>query len=72
MTDVDFFEINEAFASQAIYSIQKAGVPSEKVNLHGGAIALGHPLGCSESFFLPFIRLSGSFGSLYVLSSVSL
>ncbi|KAL0955480.1 hypothetical protein HGRIS_001720 [Hohenbuehelia grisea] len=45
--DVDFFEINEAFASQAIFSIDKAGIPYEKVNVHGGAIALGHPLGCT-------------------------
>ena len=45
--DVDFYEINEAFASQAVYSIQKIGIPFEKVNLYGGAIALGHPLGCS-------------------------
>jgi len=43
--DVDFFEINEAFASQAVYSIEKVGLPYEKVNLNGGAIAIGHPLG---------------------------
>ncbi|KAI9435251.1 thiolase [Lactarius indigo] len=43
--DIEFFEINEAFASQAIYSIEKLGLPYEKVNLHGGAIAIGHPLG---------------------------
>jgi acetyl-CoA acyltransferase 1 len=45
--DVDFYEINEAFASQAVYSIEKIGLPFEKVNLNGGAIALGHPLGCT-------------------------
>ncbi|KAL1745557.1 Thiolase, N-terminal domain-containing protein [Schizophyllum fasciatum] len=45
--DVDFFEINEAFASQAVYSIKKIGIPFEKVNRHGGAIAIGHPLGCT-------------------------
>jgi acetyl-CoA acyltransferase 1 len=45
--DVDFFEINEAFASQAVYSVQTLGVPFEKVNLNGGAIAIGHPLGCT-------------------------
>src|SRR5215510_576500 len=49
--DVDFFEINEAFASQAVYSIDSIGIPYEKVNVHGGAIAIGHPLGCSMSFF---------------------
>ncbi|KAI9451756.1 thiolase [Lactarius psammicola] len=43
--DVEFFEINEAFASQAVYCIEKLGLPYEKVNLHGGAIAIGHPLG---------------------------
>lgn len=47
--DVDFWEINEAFASQAVYSIQSVGIPFEKVNVNGGAIAIGHPLGCSES-----------------------
>lgn len=46
--EIDFYEINEAFASQAIFSIEKIGIPYEKVNPHGGAIALGHPLGCSE------------------------
>ncbi|KAI0766899.1 acetyl-CoA acetyl transferase [Trametes elegans] len=45
--EIDFFEINEAFASQAVYSIEKVGIPFEKVNLHGGAIAIGHPLGCT-------------------------
>ena len=39
--DVEFFEINEAFASQAVYSIEKLGLPYEKVNLNGGAIAIG-------------------------------
>jgi acetyl-CoA acyltransferase 1 len=47
--DVDFYEINEAFASQAIFSVQHLNIPFEKVNLNGGAIALGHPLGCSTS-----------------------
>jgi len=43
--DIDFFEINEAFASQAVYSVETIGIPFEKVNVHGGAIAIGHPLG---------------------------
>ncbi|RDB16444.1 3-ketoacyl-CoA thiolase, peroxisomal [Hypsizygus marmoreus] len=46
-SDIDFFEINEAFASQALYSIRTLGLPLEKVNVHGGAIAFGHPLGCT-------------------------
>lgn len=41
LSDVDFFEINEAFASQAVYSIKKLGIDFEKVNPVGGAIALG-------------------------------
>ncbi|TFK39653.1 acetyl-CoA acetyl transferase [Crucibulum laeve] len=45
--DIDFFEINEAFASQAVMSIEHLKIPYEKVNLNGGAIALGHPLGCT-------------------------
>ncbi|XP_051833984.1 3-ketoacyl-CoA thiolase, peroxisomal [Antechinus flavipes] len=45
--DVDVFEINEAFASQAAYCVEKLGIPPEKVNPLGGAIALGHPLGCT-------------------------
>lgn len=45
--DVDVFEINEAFASQAVYCVEKLGIPLEKVNPNGGAIALGHPLGCT-------------------------
>lgn len=45
--DIDLFEINEAFAGQAIYCIKKLKIPDSKVNVHGGAIAIGHPLGCS-------------------------
>jgi len=45
--DIDVFEINEAFASQALYCIDKLNIPMNKVNPNGGAIALGHPLGCT-------------------------
>merc|ERR1719468_235355 len=45
--DIDVFEINEAFASQATMSIEHLKVPLEKLNPKGGAIALGHPLGCT-------------------------
>eukprot|EP00043_Microstomoeca_roanoka_P013285 m.130156 g.130156 ORF g.130156 m.130156 type:complete len:412 (-) comp15714_c2_seq8:64-1299(-) len=45
--DIDVFEINEAFASQAVYCVEHLGIPKEKVNPVGGAIALGHPLGCT-------------------------
>jgi acetyl-CoA acyltransferase 1 len=44
---IDVFEINEAFASQAVYCVEKLNIPMHKVNPLGGAIALGHPLGCT-------------------------
>jgi len=45
--DVDLFEINEAFAVVPLYAARAVGIPLEKVNVHGGAIALGHPIGAS-------------------------
>lgn len=47
--DVDIFEINEAFASQCVWCINELGLPVEKINPKGGAIAFGHPLGCTGS-----------------------
>ncbi|KAJ5665849.1 uncharacterized protein N7477_008297 [Penicillium maclennaniae] len=47
--DVDIYEINEAFASQCVWCINELGLPQEKVNPKGGAIAFGHPLGCTGS-----------------------
>jgi acetyl-CoA C-acetyltransferase len=43
--DIDLAEINEAFAAQVIPSMRRLGLPHEKLNVHGGAIALGHPFG---------------------------
>jgi acetyl-CoA acyltransferase len=45
--DVDLFELNEAFASQGLYCIRELGLPVDRVNVNGGAIALGHPLGAT-------------------------
>ena len=45
--DIDLFEVNEAFASQAVYVQRSSGIPDDKLNVNGGAIALGHPLGCT-------------------------
>jgi len=45
--DIDVFEINEAFASQCLYSQRVCNIPDEKLNPNGGAIALGHPLGAT-------------------------
>ncbi|KAB1191127.1 MULTISPECIES: thiolase family protein [Haloferax] len=45
--DIDLIELNEAFASQSLYCKRELGIDDEKLNVNGGAIALGHPLGCS-------------------------
>jgi acetyl-CoA acyltransferase len=47
LSDIGLFELNEAFASQSIQVIRHLGLDEEKVNVNGGAIALGHPLGCT-------------------------
>jgi acetyl-CoA acetyltransferase len=50
--DIDVIELNEAFAAQSLYVIRKAGWDINKINLNGGSIALGHPLGCSGARIL--------------------
>ncbi|GIM44900.1 acetyl-CoA acetyltransferase [Collibacillus ludicampi] len=67
INEVDLFEINEAFASQCVYVIKKLGIDPEKVNVNGGAIALGHPLGCTGtkltiSLLAELRRRNGKFG----------
>jgi acetyl-CoA acetyltransferase family protein len=52
--DIDLVEINEAFAAQVLPCMRELGIPPEKLNVNGGAIAMGHPLGCSGA------RLVGS------------
>jgi acetyl-CoA acyltransferase len=47
LEDIDVIELNEAFASQSLAIVRKLGLDPEKVNVNGGAIALGHPLGCT-------------------------
>jgi acetyl-CoA acyltransferase len=47
LSQIDLIELNEAFASQALAVIREAGLDASKVNINGGAIALGHPLGCT-------------------------
>ena len=46
-SDVDLFEINEAFSVVALAAMKELSIPHEKVNVHGGAVALGHPIGAS-------------------------
>jgi acetyl-CoA acyltransferase len=45
--EIDLYEVNEAFASQAVYCVRELGLPRDRVNVNGGAIALGHPLGAT-------------------------
>ena len=52
MDDIETIELNEAFAAQSLYVIRKGGWDENKINLNGGAIALGHPLGCSGARIL--------------------
>ncbi|MBF5091650.1 acetyl-CoA C-acyltransferase [Novosphingobium sp. NBM11] len=47
IADVDLFEVNEAFACVAMFAMHDLGIPHEKINVHGGATALGHPIGAS-------------------------
>ena len=49
LKDIDLVELNEAFAAQAIASMREIGLSEEITNVNGGAIALGHPLGCTGS-----------------------
>ena len=63
VNEIDIFEINEAFASQATYCADKLKIPSAKLNPKGGAIALGHPLGCTGArliaTLLPELKRTG-------------
>jgi acetyl-CoA C-acetyltransferase len=52
LKDVDLFELNEAFSVQAVAVIKELGIPAEKVNVHGGAVALGHAIGSSGARIL--------------------
>jgi acetyl-CoA acyltransferase len=47
LDDIDLFELNEAFAAQILACTKALGIPDDKLNVNGGAIALGHPLGCT-------------------------
>ena len=50
--DIDLFEHNEAFSSASVAVLREIGIPEKKFNVHGGAVALGHPIGCSGSRIL--------------------
>jgi len=52
LNDFDLFELNEAFAAQVLAVLRDEPIPSEKLNVNGGAIALGHPIGCTGARIL--------------------
>jgi acetyl-CoA acetyltransferase len=67
VADLDLVELNEAFASQSIVCINELGLDPDKVNVNGGAIALGHPLGMSGARLITMLshelkRTSGRYG----------
>jgi 3-oxoadipyl-CoA thiolase len=69
--DVELFEINEAFAAQAVACVRLLGIDPEKVNVNGGAIALGHPLGSSGSRLVStLVRELGRRGARYGVASM--
>ncbi len=59
MDDIDLWELNEAFAVQVVYSRDRLGIPSERLNVNGGAIAIGHPYGMTGSRQAGHILLEG-------------
>jgi acetyl-CoA C-acetyltransferase len=71
INDIGLFEINEAFASQALYCQRKLGIDPDKLNVNGGAIALGHPFGMSGSRLVGHALIEGrKRGVRYVVVSM--
>ena len=57
--DIDLWEVNEAFASQALYCVDTLGIPNDKLNVDGGSISIGHPFGMSGSRMLGHLLIEG-------------
>ncbi|OYX92111.1 MAG: acetyl-CoA acetyltransferase, partial [Novosphingobium sp. 35-62-5] len=71
LEDIGLFEINEAFASQAVYCQQKLGIDPEKLNVNGGGIAIGHPFGMTGSRLVGHALIEGKRrGVKYVIVSM--
>jgi acetyl-CoA C-acetyltransferase len=71
LDDIGLFEINEAFASQAVYCQQKLGIDPEKLNVNGGGIAIGHPFGMTGSRLVGHALIEGKRrGVKYVVVSM--
>lgn len=69
--DIGLWELNEAFASQAIYCRDELGIPSERLNVHGGAIAIGHPFGMTGARLVGHLLLQGrKRGARYVVATM--
>ena len=59
VSDIDLWELNEAFASQAIYCQQQLGIPDERLNVNGGSISIGHPFGMTGARLAGHVLLEG-------------
>lgn len=69
--DIGLWELNEAFASQALYCRDKLGIPSERLNVHGGAISIGHPFGMTGARLVGHLLLQGKkYGARYVVATM--
>ena len=69
LSDVGMIEVNEAFAPQALAVQKVLGIPDDKFNIHGGAIAIGHPLGASGARILAHIAHSAQHYQRYAVGS---
>ncbi|GMR01815.1 MAG: acetyl-CoA C-acyltransferase [Acidimicrobiia bacterium] len=71
MDDIDLWELNEAFAVQVIYCRDELGIPDEKLNVHGGAISIGHPYGMTGARMVMHALIEGKKrGARYVVSTM--
>ena len=71
MSDIDLWELNEAFAVQVIYCRDKLGIPMENMNVNGGAISIGHPYGMSGARMVAHALIEGKRrGAKYVVSTM--